>query len=477
MPPLWEQLAGARVYDLGQPYFTGMPHWPAHPPFLFGLTKRHGDMVGPAGNSSAADAMALGSHVGTHIDALCHFSCGGMLHGGHAVEELQSLRRRVEEVFGGHGGADSAAGRAAGCGGRRRAAGGGLRDYARSNWRRRGRRRSGSGDVVLLRTGWARYFEVPAVDAGEEHRRSIGSAVVSVGEATLMPGTRRWSSAGGVVLVLLALVFCVAWAAPAAARSHRSAGAAPASHVVLRSSFRPIRAAVGSVLASGDYLLSTITTSFYPHGLAPIVINDRLGTTTALDPSCDADALGPPWVLMRCPQSSDPSGPTTLSSIRSPTGHVRQLRLAPGCRTAHRRLTTRRSTVARTPSGPTGLSGSGAVTTTSRPSVYFQNIQTGELRGDPTNATTFADLNSPALAHRTCPGVQLMHDPDPGFGMGWGSLTPDGQFAIAIGADNRAFLERCGTHMRRLLTSGSTGYSSALASNAGAIVWQAVPAG
>ena len=54
MPTLWEQLSGARVYDLGQPYFTGMPHWPAHPPFLFGLTKRHGDMVGPADRLVAA---------------------------------------------------------------------------------------------------------------------------------------------------------------------------------------------------------------------------------------------------------------------------------------------------------------------------------------------------------------------------------------------------------------------------------------
>src|SRR5258708_38692614 len=89
MRSLGEQLAGARVYDLGQPYFTGMPHWPAHPPFLFGLTKQHGDMVGPAGNSSAADAIALGSHVGTHIDALCHFSCGGMLHGGVGVVPIQ----------------------------------------------------------------------------------------------------------------------------------------------------------------------------------------------------------------------------------------------------------------------------------------------------------------------------------------------------------------------------------------------------
>src|SRR6476661_3677323 len=43
--------------------------------------------------------------------------------------------------------------------------------------------------------------------------------------------------------------------------------------------------------------------------------------------------------------------------------------------------------------------------------VYFQNIQTDELRRDPTNATTFADLNSPALAHTTWPGVQVMPNP------------------------------------------------------------------
>jgi len=37
----------------------------------------HGEYVAPNGASSASDALALGSHVGTHIDALCHFSCGG----------------------------------------------------------------------------------------------------------------------------------------------------------------------------------------------------------------------------------------------------------------------------------------------------------------------------------------------------------------------------------------------------------------
>jgi kynurenine formamidase len=80
----------ARVFDLGQPYFVGMPHHPAHPPYLFGLVKQHGDYMGPARNSSASDALALGSHVGTHIDALCHFSCGGKLYGGEEAAGVQS---------------------------------------------------------------------------------------------------------------------------------------------------------------------------------------------------------------------------------------------------------------------------------------------------------------------------------------------------------------------------------------------------
>src|SRR6478672_6805040 len=88
--PFWDDLAAARVFDLAQSYYTGMPHYPTHPPFLFGLTKQHGDSVGPLGHSSAADAIALGSHVGTHIDALSHFSCDGKLHGGEAVAGIQS---------------------------------------------------------------------------------------------------------------------------------------------------------------------------------------------------------------------------------------------------------------------------------------------------------------------------------------------------------------------------------------------------
>src|ERR1700704_2289710 len=83
-------ISGAKVYDLAQSYFIGMPHHPVHPPFLFSLTKMHGDYVMPNGGSSASEALALGGHLGTHIDALCHFSCGGKLYGGHDVASTQS---------------------------------------------------------------------------------------------------------------------------------------------------------------------------------------------------------------------------------------------------------------------------------------------------------------------------------------------------------------------------------------------------
>ena len=101
------------------------------------------------------------------------------------------------------------------------------------------------------------------------------------------------------------------------------------------------------------------------------------------------------------------------------------------------------------------------------PIAYFQNIQTGEVRDDPTNATTYADLNSPTLAHKKkrCPGVRLIHRHDR-------LLANDGQFVL-VGDHKRLYLERCGTRMRRLLAHGSR-VSNDLAFSAGAIVWQAV---
>ncbi|HUO30995.1 MAG TPA: cyclase family protein [Bryobacteraceae bacterium] len=162
MEQLLAALQSARVYDLAQPYYPGMPHHPNHPPFLFGLNKKHGDYVARNGASSASEGITLGGHVGTHIDALCHFSCGGKLHGGEEAAGVQSyagglerhtvdriapiLRRGVLLDIAGHAGmlelpadfeitpehlesaaaAEQVAVRA--------------------------------GDVVLLRTGWARFW-------------------------------------------------------------------------------------------------------------------------------------------------------------------------------------------------------------------------------------------------------------------------------------------------------------------------------
>jgi kynurenine formamidase len=87
----FEELQTARVIDLAQEWRSGMPHWPSHPPFLYGLMKSHGDVAYASGASSASEALALGGHVGTHLDALCHFSHHGKLHGGIEASEVQSV--------------------------------------------------------------------------------------------------------------------------------------------------------------------------------------------------------------------------------------------------------------------------------------------------------------------------------------------------------------------------------------------------
>ena len=177
MAELTDLIRGAKVYDLAQPYFVGMPHHPAHPPFLFGLVKKHGDYTGPAGNSSASDSIALGTHVGTHIDALCHFSCGGRLHGGEDAAGAQSYDAGVQRLA-----IDTVPPIV------RR---GVLLDVARDRVLPRdleitpdhldaaaGRQRIEirAGDVVLLRTGWARYFSDAPQFISEVHGPGPGIA-------------------------------------------------------------------------------------------------------------------------------------------------------------------------------------------------------------------------------------------------------------------------------------------------------------
>jgi kynurenine formamidase len=159
---LGELLSRATVYDLAQTYFVGMPHFPTHPPFLHGLTREHGEFVGPEGHSSAADALAMGSHAGTHIDALCHFSRQGRLYGGVAVAQSHGggmatyaadtiapiLRRAVLLDIAGLMNVPALE-----------------RDFEITPAHLDAAARDleiRSGDIVLLRTGWAAYWREPA---------------------------------------------------------------------------------------------------------------------------------------------------------------------------------------------------------------------------------------------------------------------------------------------------------------------------
>jgi len=189
-----------KVYDLAQPYFVGMPHFPTHPPYLFGLTRKHGDMLLENNVSSSAEAIAFGGHVGTHIDALCHFSCDGKLHGGIQAAAVQSSSGGFSEL-----GVDTIAPIL------RR---GVLLDIAAElqsethsdtlppdfaitpdhldKALKNAKTSVDPGDVVLLRTGWARFFpEASRYVTG----RQGGHAVTGPGPEL---EAARWLSKRGV---------------------------------------------------------------------------------------------------------------------------------------------------------------------------------------------------------------------------------------------------------------------------------------
>ena len=89
-------LAGGRVFDLGRPLTIGMPQSPNHPAYWHSLPRRHGDMIRPDGGSAANDVIVMGTHVGTHIDALAHVSHDGRLFGGRDAAEAQMGGRFTE---------------------------------------------------------------------------------------------------------------------------------------------------------------------------------------------------------------------------------------------------------------------------------------------------------------------------------------------------------------------------------------------
>ncbi len=87
-------LRTARVFDLEQPRFFGMPIYPSHKPgYFYALHRRHRDGYNPELNgprTGAAGVLTMMEHAGTHIDALCHQACGFKMFGDVAVEQVET---------------------------------------------------------------------------------------------------------------------------------------------------------------------------------------------------------------------------------------------------------------------------------------------------------------------------------------------------------------------------------------------------
>jgi kynurenine formamidase len=171
MRRLVDRLSGLRRFDLAQSWRVGMPHHPTHPPYTHSLTKLHGDFVLANGASSAGDAIALGTHTGTHIDALCHYSRDGRMHGGAEVASLQDwssgMARHGAETMGlmlrrgvlldVAGLADAEPSESAGA----LDAETGIDAKLLERAEEAAGARLEAGDVALIRTGWGRYWNEP----------------------------------------------------------------------------------------------------------------------------------------------------------------------------------------------------------------------------------------------------------------------------------------------------------------------------
>jgi len=103
------KLVNAKIYDLGQPYWWGMPVHPADPPFLIYLYRYHEhtktlfETIAPGlGFADSLELVTTSMHSGTHLDALCHMSRNGKLHGGVNAAELEThvgyTKLSVDEV-------------------------------------------------------------------------------------------------------------------------------------------------------------------------------------------------------------------------------------------------------------------------------------------------------------------------------------------------------------------------------------------
>ncbi|MEZ7004789.1 cyclase family protein [Streptomyces sp. AD55] len=191
-PLLAEVRRGVRVLDLGRRLYTGMPQSPNHPAYWHTLPRRHGDRIRADGGSAANDMLVMGTHVGTHIDALAHVSHDGKLHGG--ADARAAVRGGVYPDHGVHTIAPMVCRGVlldvpAALGTEVCEPGYEITVADLEATERLQGTPVGRGDVVLVRSGWGRRFDAPDRDTYIGH----DSGVPGVGEAGA-----QWLAARGV---------------------------------------------------------------------------------------------------------------------------------------------------------------------------------------------------------------------------------------------------------------------------------------
>lgn len=292
----------------------------------------------------------------------------------------------------------------------------------------------------------------------------------------------------GPAVVIAVVIMGLMTAAVAVASSRRRADHPP----VVSAHFRHLGAA-DSIWAGTRYALA-VGAPLADHGSGVALIDDQTGQLKTISRAgCDSDGattlepLDLPWVTFDCSQRTGGVGPLGLGppapELYSPaSGQWQAVLPSPGV-----------SPVC-TGSGCTDLyyaEGAGSSwlqydheTCDSggehcSSSSVFQNITTGELRQDPSGGTTTVDLNAPNLIRRVCRPLRVPTTVEPyALGRVPGSLMFYGSFGVAIGGNNtgsRAYLERCGTHLHRLLTKAPVEEPTVVGANTHEVVWMSHP--
>lgn len=83
---------GPMLYDLGRRLDCDTPHSGVHPGVSVEILRRHGEVVRADGGSSAFEAVRLGCHTGTHVDAPSHIAVDGRLYGGELAAASETAR-------------------------------------------------------------------------------------------------------------------------------------------------------------------------------------------------------------------------------------------------------------------------------------------------------------------------------------------------------------------------------------------------